>query len=110
MSFQIEHIFSKKRQENDKTLENIKNLESIGNKSLLEDKINIRASDYRFIDKVKYYKGFVNDKGQEKRGTVITELLELTVEPDFSEKNIEDRKDNIITSFIEYLNENELIK
>jgi uncharacterized protein with ParB-like and HNH nuclease domain len=110
MSFQIEHIFSKKRQENDRTLENIKNLESIGNKSLLEDKINIRASDYRFIDKVKYYKGFVNDKGQEKHGTVITELLELTVEPDFSEKNIEDRKNNIITSFIEYLNENELIK
>lgn len=110
MSFQIEHIFSKKRQENDRTLENIKNLESIGNKSLLEDKINIRASDYRFIDKVKYYKGFVNDKGQEKHGTVITELLELTVEPDFSEKNIEDRKNNIINSFIEYLNENELIK
>lgn len=110
MSFQIEHIFSKKRQENDRTLENIKNLESIGNKSLLEDKINIRASDYRFIDKVKYYKGFVNDKGQEKHGTVITELLGLTVEPDFSEKNIEDRKNNIITSFIEYLNENELIK
>lgn len=110
MSFQIEHIFSKKRQENDRTLENIKNLESIGNKSLLEDKINIRASDYRFIDKVKYYKGFVNDKGQEKHGTVITELLELTVEPDFSEKNIEDRKNNIITSFIEYLNDNELIK
>ena len=110
MSFQIEHIFSKKRQENDRTLENIKNLESIGNKSLLEDKINIRASDYRFIDKVKYYKGFVNDKGQEKHGTVITELLELTVKPDFSEKNIEDRKNNIINSFIEYLNENELIK
>ena len=60
-NFDIEHIFARKRQENDKTLINSKNIEALGNKVLLEDKINIRASDYRFNDKVKYYKGFTND-------------------------------------------------
>ncbi|MCU0327966.1 MAG: HNH endonuclease family protein, partial [Chitinophagales bacterium] len=75
INFDIEHIFARKRQENDKTLNNTKNLESLGNKVLLEDKINIRAADYRFSDKVKYYKGFRNDKGQQKDGTIITELV-----------------------------------
>jgi hypothetical protein len=61
-NFDIEHIFAKKRQENEKTLTHPKNLEALGNKILLEDKINIRASDYRFSDKIKYYRGFTNDK------------------------------------------------
>ena len=54
-NFDIEHIFARKRQENDKSLSNLKILEALGNKILLEDNINIRASDYRFIDKVKYF-------------------------------------------------------
>lgn len=109
-SFQIEHIFAKKRQENDRTLTNIKNLESLGNKSLLEEKINIRASDYRFEDKRKYYNGFTNDKGQIKQGTIISELKDLSNNTDFTEKDIESRKNLIIKEFITYLTNNELIK
>jgi len=95
-NFDIEHIFARKRQENDKTLTNIKNLEALGNKSLLEDKINIRAADYRFSDKVKYYQGFTNDKGQFKEGTIISELLEIsTKNTDFTEQDITKRTDDI---------------
>lgn len=110
-NFDIEHIFARKRQENDKTLTNIKNLEALGNKSLLEDKINIRASDYRFIDKVKYYQGFTNDKGQIKEGTIISELKEIsTKNTDFTEQDITNRTDEITNQFIYYLTDNKLIK
>ena len=60
--FEIEHIFARKRQENEKSLSSTKKLESLGNKALLEKKINIRASDYRFEDKKKYYEVFVSPK------------------------------------------------
>lgn len=109
--FEIEHIFAKKRQENDKSLTNVKNLECLGNKSLLEDKVNIRASEYRFVDKVKYYQGFTNDKGHFKQGTFIVELKKLPItNTDFTEKDIETRNINIINKFIDFLKENELIK
>jgi uncharacterized protein with ParB-like and HNH nuclease domain len=108
--FDIEHIFAKKRQENDKLLINIKNLESLGNKILLENKINIRASDYRFTDKAKYYKGFTNDKGQNKSGTIILELIQLAIEnKDFTEQNIIDRTNKITMQFINFLRQNQLI-
>lgn len=109
-NFEIEHIFAKKRQENDKLLNNIKNLESLGNKSLLEDKINIRASDYKFIDKIKYYKGFINDKGQEKKGTKIFDLKNLSKKFDFIEDDIECRNDEIINKFISFVENNDLLK
>ncbi len=110
-NFDIEHIFARKRQENDKTLTNTKSLESLGNKALLEDKINIRASDYRFIDKVKYYKGFTNDKGQQKAGTIITELVSLaTTNVDFTEQDIINRTEEITNQFIDFLKQNNLIK
>ena len=110
-NFDIEHIFARKRQENDKTLTNTKSLESLGNKALLEDKINIRASDYRFIDKVKYYKGFTNDKGQQKAGTIITELVSLaTTNVDFTEQDIINRTEEITNQFIGFLKQNNLIK
>lgn len=64
---QIEHIFLYKRQENEKILINKDNLESLGNKSILEDSINIRASDYLFEDKKKYYVEFNTESGKEKR-------------------------------------------
>lgn len=109
--FDIEHIFARKRQENDKTLLNTKNLEALGNKVLLEDKINIRASDYRFIDKVKYYKGFTNDKGQHKDGTIISELTNLAItNKDFTEQNIIKRTEDIINEFINFLRQSNLIK
>ncbi|PKL80857.1 MAG: hypothetical protein CVV25_02770 [Ignavibacteriae bacterium HGW-Ignavibacteriae-4] len=110
-NFDIEHIFARKRQENDKTLTDIKNLEALGNKALLEDKINIRAADYRFSDKTKYYTGFTNSKGQNKEGTIITELLNLAVNnSDFTEQDISIRTEEITTKFINYLAQNNLIK
>ncbi len=109
-TFQIEHIFAKKRQENDKILENIKNLESIGNKVLLERKINIRASDYRFADKIKFYKGYINDKKIAKKGSIIEELKLLSKNSDFVEQDIENRKRKIIGDFVSYLENNDLIK
>ena len=110
-NFDIEHIFARKRQENDKLLGNIKNLEALGNKSLLEDKINIRAADYRFSDKAKYYKGFTNDKGQHKSGSIISELVNLsTTKNDFSEQDIINRTEEITNQFISVLNQNNLIK
>jgi len=110
-AFEIEHIFAKKRQENDKSLQNIRNLESLGNKAILEEKINIRASDCRFADKIKYYQGFSNDKGQYKQGTVNAELVNLTTSNnDFTEQDIENRNLKIIEGFILFLKENELLK
>ena len=38
---EIEHIFARKRQENEKTLKDKNNLEKLGNKVLLEEGINI---------------------------------------------------------------------
>ena len=110
-SFDIEHIFARKRQENDKTLSNLKNLEALGNKALLEDKINIRAADYRFIDKIKYYKGFTNDKSQYKDGTVISELVNIANNnTDFTEIDIIKRTEEITHQFISYLKQNNLIR
>ena len=109
--FEVEQIFAKKRQENDKSLTNTKNLESLGNKALLEDKVNIRASEYRFADKIKYYQGFTNAKGQYKQGTIIAELKNLPISnTDFTEKDIETRNMNITEKFITFLKETDLIK
>jgi uncharacterized protein with ParB-like and HNH nuclease domain len=110
-TFDIEHIFARKRQENDKTLTNIKNMEALGNKALLEEKINIRAADYRFVDKIKYYKGFTNDKGQFKEGSINSELVNLAnTNTDFQEKDIVKRTEEIVKHFINYLKQNNLIK
>ena len=110
-NFDIEHIFARKRQENDKTLVNTKNLEALGNKVLLEDKINIRAADYRFSDKIKYYEGFTTDKGQLKTGTIISELVNLASNnTDFTEQDITKRTEEITNQFINFLKENQLIR
>lgn len=107
---EIEHVFSRKRQENENSLKDKKNLESIGNKALLEKAINIRASDYRFSDKVKYYKGFVNDKGKRKECTQDNELLAMATKmTDFTESDIVARKRDIIEKFIAYLRNNNLL-
>jgi uncharacterized protein with ParB-like and HNH nuclease domain len=110
LNFDIEHVFARKRQENDKTLSNTKNLEALGNKALLEDKINIRAADYRFSDKLKYYLGFKNDKGQTKVGTIISELVNLaTNNTDFTEQDIIKRTESIIEEFLSFLRKNDLL-
>lgn len=109
--FEIEHIYAKNRHEKEGTLKNPNNVESLGNKALLEKRINIRASDYRFSDKVKYYKGFTNAKGQSKDGTAIVELLNLTGgSTDFTENDIVGRYDAIMNSFINYLSDNDLLQ
>jgi len=92
-------------------LVNTEYLESLGNKSLLEKKINIRASDYRFKDKTKYYKGYINNRDQKKEGTDIAELLNLAnTLDDFVEADIESRKETIINKFVDYLEAYKLLK
>lgn len=109
VALEIEHIFSRKRQENEGSLTDKNRLESLGNKILLEKNINIRASDYRFSDKKKYYNGFTNDKGKYKAGTQNTELVMMAEQKDdFCEEDIVVRKKAIIDSFIGYLKQNKL--
>ncbi len=110
-AFEIEHIFAKNRQENEKSLANPENLETLGNKSILEKRINIRASDYRFEDKVKYYKGFTNARGVHKEGTKIEELLFMADNRnDYTEQDIKGRNNTIIESFLNYMKNKNLIK
>lgn len=110
--FEIEHIYAKKRQENEKTLSDDKLLDVLGNKAILEKRINIRASDYRFEDKKKYYKGFTNSRNQLKEGTLNEELIDLADNNklDFTEEDIIKRNEEIISNFIKYLDDNKLIK
>ena len=109
--FEIEHIYARNRYEKEGSLSNPGNVESLGNKALLEKRINIRASDYRFGDKIKYYSGFTNSKGQSKEGTGNLELLNLTsASADFSEKDIVGRYDAMMNSFIAYLKTCDLLQ
>lgn len=108
---EIEHIFAKKRQEIEKTLKDYKKIESLGNKALLEKNINIRASDYRFSDKKKYYKGYEKSNGIFKRATLNSELLNFSnSKEDFIEKDIIERETLIINEFISYLAKYDLLK
>lgn len=108
--FEIEHIFSRSRQDKEKSLLENKSLELLGNKSILEKKINIRASDYKFEDKKKYYKGFLNSRNQKKEGTEVQELIDLSESMnDFTEKDIKERNDAIINGFLSYLKSNDLV-
>lgn len=110
-TFEIEHIFARNRQENERGLTDPENLEVLGNKSLLEKRINIRASDYRFEDKVKYYKGFINARGVYKEGTKINELVFMANNrADYTEQDIKDRNNTIIESFLNYMKNKNLIK
>lgn len=105
-NFQIEHIFARKLQEREQILSSDKKIENLGNKVLLEKNINIRATDYRVCDKIKYYKGFKN-----KKGTNIVELNKIFEnKTDFTETDIDNRNEKIISSFIDYLKINNLLK
>ena len=108
--FEIEHIYAKNRQEVEKQLINIKNIEALGNKAILEKRINIRAADYKFSDKTKYYQGFVTNSGQKREETINEELKELAKKTDFLESDIENRNNAIINTFIDTLKSNNLIK
>jgi uncharacterized protein with ParB-like and HNH nuclease domain len=106
--FDIEHIFPRSRQEKENSLTDSRSIEMLGNKSLLERRINIRASDYRFEDKVNYYNG---SKSKNKEETKIVELKELAKShTDYTGSDIIDRNNKILDDFIEYLRANNLIK
>ena len=108
--FDIEHIYPRKRQENEKGLSNDRQIDLLGNKSLLEKRINIRASDYRFEDKIKYYQGFDNSRGQRIGGTENLELKNISnVYKKFGEKEIVERTDLFIDEFVNLLDQNGLI-
>ena len=107
---EIEHIYARNRQEKEHSLTDARNVESLGNKALLEKRINIRAADYRFSDKVKYYLGFENSRKQKKEGTKIKELVDLaTNATDFTETDIVQRKAKILFKFHEFMGENGLL-
>lgn len=98
---EIEHIYARKR------IPIPDNSEAIGNKSLLEKKINIRASDYRFQDKAKYYL----EQVPPKPGTHIHELRRLAeTMSDFTEQDITQRTQRIIDTFMQFITENGLAR
>lgn len=102
---EVEHIYARKRNDFE-PLRNRANLEALGNKAMLEKSVNIRAADFRFEDKRKYYLGFKDGRGQEKAGTKIHELSEMAhTRSDFTEVDIEARTEKIIDSFVDYLGE-----
>ena len=106
---EIEHIYARNRNEKEHSLTDSRNVELLGNKAILEKRINIRASDYRFEDKKSFYKGFINKRGVKKEGTNTVELLELAnTNSDFTEKDIKDRNKTIIEAFLDYVKDNGL--
>ncbi len=109
--FETEHIYPSERQNKEKSLHDARSLESLGNKALLEKRINIRASDYRFADKKKYYTGFTSTRGQEKEGTQVRELITLAHNAsDFTESDIQMRNERIMQAFLDFLRDNELLQ
>ena len=107
---EVEHIYARNRYDNDKSLSDVRNLEALGNKALLEKRINIRAADYRFADKVKYYQGFTNSRNQQKEGTQNHELILLSSAEDFTEADIVRRTEDIMSAFVAFLRDNDLTK
>ena len=107
---EVEHIYARNRYENDKSLSDVRNLEALGNKALLEKRINIRAADYRFADKIKYYQGFTNSRNQHKEGTQNHELILLSAADDFTEADIVRRTEDIMSAFVAFLKDNDLTK
>ena len=109
-SFHIEHIYARNRAEVQPSSTIQQRIELLGNKSLLEQRINIRASDYRFADKAALYKGRQTRKGK-ANGTRIYELLEMAdQQTDFTEDDIVRRNERILNGFIDYLDRCGLLK
>ena len=107
---EIEHIYAKNRFEKEHSLTSKELVESLGNKAILEKRINIRASDYRFEDKKKYYNGYETARGS-KTGTKVCELTKLAAtKDDFNELDIANRYNSILNAFVDFLQFNELLK
>lgn len=110
-AFEIEHIYARNRVNSENSLSDWQKVDALGNKILLEKRINIRASDYRFADKKKYYLGYINNRGQMKKGSKKHELLQLANSfVDFSEADIDERTQRIFTSFVDFLSQNMLLE
>ena len=108
-TYDLEHIFPRNRQVKEGGLSSDEVLEMLGNKSVLERRVNIRASDYRFADKIKYYNGEFKSTG-ERIGTKIHELRMLSQTlTDFTETDIRERTSRMLDKFIAYLKSNSLI-
>ena len=108
--YEIEHIYARNRYNKERGLTEKVLLDKLGNKSIIEKRINIRATDYAFVDKKKYYKGFTTVNGNFKEGTNIFSLLELSNLNEFNEMNIKERNNKIVNDFIDFLFANSLIK
>ncbi len=102
--FHLEHIYSKKRQKSEKGLKAESNLELLGNKILLERRINIQASDYRFEDKQEIY-----SKGASQIHE-ISNLSNSITYPQFGESEIIDRNKRILDEFFKFLRLQNLIR
>ena len=110
-TFEIEHIYAKNRNDKEKSLSSSAKVESLGNKAVLEKRINIGASDYRFEDKKKYYLGYTTVRGVVKEATINKELLsKASTMTDFCESDIDLRKTTILERFYAFLKDNQLIR
>ena len=107
--FDIEHIYAKERHKKENKLQHPDNLEELGNKILLEKTINIRASDYRFADKKRYYMGYIDANGKKHSKSIIAEFTYLTEKDDFIEEDIIVRDRNISERFVGYLERENLL-
>ncbi|MBK1693995.1 hypothetical protein CKO09_04480 [Chromatium weissei] len=105
--FHLEHIYSKKRQEMEGGLV-ASHLESLGNKILLEESINIKASDYRFEDKKKIYSG-EQRRGKNKDISKISEIADIIKLATFDNQQIVDRNKAILDKFFKFLHDKDLI-
>ncbi len=107
-TFELEHIFSRKRQQMERGLTNEENLESLGNKILLEKSINIRAADYRFEDKKKIYSGEMR-RGENQDKSKIAEIENISNRNNFDENDIIERNKIILNRFFELLDKENLL-
>lgn len=106
LKLELEHIYAKRRAQFEDGLIRKENIESLGNKAILEKKINIRASDYRFADKKSHYLGREAKSEQARKGTANAELRKLAAsKEDFVEKDIVARNEQILHMFLKELND-----
>lgn len=106
---QVEHILARKRAEKN-DMKPAELIEKLGNKTLLEAGINIRASDYRFEDKKKYYLGKIPKKGGTRKPTQNQELLDLCQKEDFTEDDIKIRDKRILDAFFDFCEKQGVVK
>ena len=83
-------------------------LDSLGNKVLLEESINIKASDYRFDDKKKIYSG-EQRRGRNKDASTIAEVSSIASYNEFGEKQIIERSSVILDRFFDFLEKEDLV-